>query len=305
MKRVITAVILIPLVLLAIFKLPLWALTILVGLVALLATDEYLRIVAGHNLDPMRMPTFLLVSVFYAMTLLSFLQKTAWGLAHIKTLQSILEPGSYVFFILSPLLYLTIGLKVKPLSSFLASAAAGSLALFYIAFTLVRLLAVVGLSKGPVLLVYGLVVVWIGDIAAYYTGRAIGKHLLAPKVSPKKTWEGTIASLLFSVLAGCFLLLKSAAVVDFFVNIHLLQAPASLSVLSAKNSVWLAILASASINIAAQVGDLAESAMKRGANIKDSGSLLPGHGGVLDRIDALLFAAPVLWYYASTNVIHF
>jgi phosphatidate cytidylyltransferase len=74
---------------------------------------------------------------------------------------------------------------------------------------------------------------------------------------------------------------------------------------SQPNVVWIAVLATLFLNIAAQFGDLVESMIKRGANVKDSGIIVPGHGGILDRIDALLLATPVLWYYASFGLIHF
>jgi phosphatidate cytidylyltransferase len=108
---------------------------------------------------------------------------------------------------------------------------------------------------------------------AYFAGKSIGKHALAPHLSPKKTWEGTIAGFLGS-LAVAFAFAR-------WLNVPLVH-----------------LLGMAAVgNVAGQVGDLLESAYKRSAGIKDSGSLLPGHGGVLDRIDALILAIPVVWYY--------
>ena len=126
---------------------------------------------------------------------------------------------------------------------------------------------------GPKLLLFTLAIVWAGDSLAYFAGRALGKHPLAPALSPKKTWEGASGNLLgASLAAGGFWWWMKIPFLD-------LLAPA--------------LLASA----AGQVGDLLESGYKRGAGVKDSGTLLPGHGGILDRIDALIFAAPVVWYY--------
>lgn len=116
-------------------------------------------------------------------------------------------------------------------------------------------------------------VIWAGDIFAYFIGRTVGRHLLFPRVSPKKTWEGAIAGFAGSLLA--------ARAYAYWVW-------------RGQDVVVVLILAGL-IAIAGQVGDLAESAMKRGAGVKDSGSILPGHGGVLDRIDALLFGSAVLW----------
>jgi len=127
-------------------------------------------------------------------------------------------------------------------------------------------------QRDPWLLLLLLAVVWIGDSAAYYVGRRFGRHKLAPMVSPKKTWEGAMASLAggLVVAAGWSLLTLGRVVPE--------------------------VLALGGLtNAAAQVGDLVESMFKRGSGVKDSGHLLPGHGGMLDRIDGLLFAAPALW----------
>ncbi len=128
---------------------------------------------------------------------------------------------------------------------------------------------------GPPLLLFSLVITWIGDTAAYFVGRAIGRHPFAPHLSPKKTWEGAIASFLGSILV--------AVLVKYFgkVNVALVHL----------------IGMAAAGNVAGQAGDLLESAYKRSAGVKDSGALLPGHGGILDRIDALILAIPVVWYY--------
>lgn len=124
-------------------------------------------------------------------------------------------------------------------------------------------------------LMYALLLNWAGDIGAYYIGRPFGKHKLAPVVSPKKSWEGSLASVIASVLlAGAYLLYFVPGV-----------TPAQ------------AVVLTVAANIAGQLGDLAESALKRGAGVKDSGAILPGHGGFLDRVDSTLFALPVVYGY--------
>ena len=130
-----------------------------------------------------------------------------------------------------------------------------------------------------------MVCVWAGDIAALYIGRTFGRHKLAPRLSPGKTWEGSIASIAGSILAAAILVYIS----------DLLTARGNLTV-HITEPLWQTLLLAAILNIAAQLGDLLESAVKRGAGVKDSGTMLPGHGGILDRIDALLLAAPVLWF---------
>ncbi|HEY3937450.1 MAG TPA: phosphatidate cytidylyltransferase [Bryobacteraceae bacterium] len=123
------------------------------------------------------------------------------------------------------------------------------------------------------LLFFTLALNWVGDSAAYYIGRRFGRHKLAPVVSPKKSWEGAIASVLGSVLFGVL-----------YLGRFMPQLP------------WWQVTVMAVLgNVAGQFGDLAESAMKRGAGVKDSGNLLPGHGGMLDRVDSSLFALPVVY----------
>jgi len=114
------------------------------------------------------------------------------------------------------------------------------------------------------------------DAAAYYGGRAFGRHKLAPTISPGKTWEGAIAGMLAS------LLLAAAAHYWFFVELPL----------------KLALPVAAVMNVVGVLGDLTESALKRSVGKKDTAQILPGHGGMLDRIDSLLFNAPLIYYFA-------
>jgi phosphatidate cytidylyltransferase len=126
---------------------------------------------------------------------------------------------------------------------------------------------------GRQLLLFTLVLVWVGDSAAYFAGHAFGRSKMTPHLSPNKTWEGAAANLLGALLV--------ALVFGYWVKIP----PPHLFAMAALGS------------IAGQVGDLFESAFKRSAGVKDSGTLIPGHGGILDRIDALILAAPAVWYY--------
>ncbi len=132
-----------------------------------------------------------------------------------------------------------------------------------------------GESAGLAWVLILLAAVWSYDIAAYFTGTAIGRHCLAPQLSPSKSWEGVAGGLTGAI--------ATAAIVSLFFTVGL----------------WIALLAAAFISLAAQVGDLFESALKRRANLKDSGRLLPGHGGILDRVDSLLFAGPVAYAFAA------
>lgn len=128
-------------------------------------------------------------------------------------------------------------------------------------------------STGRCILLLLFLVIWAGDICAFLVGRTLGRTYLFPRVSPKKTLEGAVGG-----LAGSLLVAWAYA--------HWFWQAADLKTI---------ILLGGVIALAGQVGDLVESALKRGANMKDSGALLPGHGGLLDRIDSLLFGAPALW----------
>ncbi len=162
----------------------------------------------------------------------------------------------------------------RPLVEALPAAGMSASGLLLVAFPLsfaIRLHAAG--PYGPRLLLFALVIVWVGDTLAYFVGRGIGRIKLAPKLSPQKTWEGTAASLIGSLVVGL--------------------AFTKWVPIETKHLLGMAVAG----NVAGQMGDLLESAYKRSAGVKDSGSLLPGHGGVLDRIDALILAIPVVWYY--------
>jgi phosphatidate cytidylyltransferase len=154
---------------------------------------------------------------------------------------------------------------------------------------------------GAFWILYLLLVVWAGDILAYFVGRSIGRHLMASRISPKKTWEGAAASLIASLAVGLLLFSHALEISSFLLRIGLIERRDGMFGLE-KPDLWPIILLTVALNITAQLGDLVESLIKRGAGVKDSGTILPGHGGMLDRIDALLFAAPVLWFYAAWRV---
>lgn len=162
----------------------------------------------------------------------------------------------------------------RPLAEVLPSVGISAAGLLFVAlpFSAVIRLESVG-PEGPKLLLFALFLVWVGDTLAYFVGRAFGRLQMAPLLSPQKTWEGAAANLLGALLVGF----------GFSSWLHI-------------DPVHMLVMA-ALANVAGQVGDLLESAYKRSAGVKDSGALLPGHGGVLDRIDALILAAPVVWYY--------
>ncbi|MEN8153000.1 MAG: phosphatidate cytidylyltransferase [Acidobacteriota bacterium] len=149
------------------------------------------------------------------------------------------------------------------------------IAVFYLFFPLYFLFELK--TIGPNFLIFLIFVIAVGDSGAYFIGRAIGKHKIYPVASPKKSLEGIIAGIITAGLAGW------ASIVIFPVNIE----------------VWVAIATGAVIGFVSQVSDPIESLFKRSAGKKDSGSLLPGHGGVLDRVDSYIFCAPLLYFIIS------
>src|SRR6267154_2719030 len=280
-KRVATAAVLIPFVV----GIVLWGSTAIVALavalVTMLALFEYFALgdAIGHRAYRFWTATCALVLIFVQW--LTVVDEAGYGISiDSMTYHRVWwfgkgAPGLEAAFFLFVLGIAAITLFAKrPLVETLPAAGISSSGLILVAFPLSFAIRIHGSgTQGPPLLLFAMVIIWVGDTAGYFVGRSIGKHALAPHLSPKKTWEGTVASFLGSLIV--------AVVFARFMTVPLRH-----------------LLAMAALgNVAGQVGDLLESAYKRSAGIKDSGSILPGHGGVLDRIDALILAIPVVWYY--------
>jgi phosphatidate cytidylyltransferase len=275
-KRVGTAAVLVPVVV----GLVLWGSTaivaIAIALITLLALFEYFALgeAIGHRAYRFWTATCALVLIYsqwqgnaehgYVLGLVALERRLRGGPPSLD--------AAFFLFVLG-IAILTLFTK-RPMVEGLPSVGISASGLILIAFPLSFAIPLHAAGpQGPALLLFAMVIIWVGDSAAYFVGRSIGKHALAPHLSPKKTWEGTIASFVGSL-----------AVALIFVRFMTVSLPH--------------LLAMAAVgNVAGQVGDLLESAYKRSAGIKDSGSILPGHGGVLDRIDALILAIPVVWYY--------
>lgn len=261
MQRLLTAAILTPLVLLALFKLPGPWFFVFIALLVDWAAFEYLQIVRNRAPHAPLMP--LLLAVPLAAVAVSASLFEAGGA---------LDPRLHLFaagLLLSVGLGTLILLSRVPLSETLDALGILGFGVLYFALPISSLHYLQQADPWLVFLLFA--VVWLGDTAAYYVGSALGRHRMAPVISPKKSWEGSAAGFVTSILA--------AAVWSWW----------------RLGRVDLELLAAAALTAAAaQVGDLVESMIKRGSGVKDSGSILPGHGGMLDRIDALLFAAPVL-----------
>jgi phosphatidate cytidylyltransferase len=266
MQRILTAAVGTPLILLALFKLPGWWWFALMALFVDWAAYEYLAIVRPRA--PRAPLTVLLVLAplgAYALSVALSGEPHAPDALdvqlHLMAWALVLSVGLGTLLLLSR----------TPLEEMLP--ALGILA-FGIPYFALPIAAIHRLKlMDPWLVFLLMLIVWLGDTAAYYVGSRFGRHKLAPTISPKKSWEGAAASFAIALAA------------------------------TAAWSVWrldrldLGILAVAAVTaVAAQIGDLVESMIKRGTGVKDSGHILPGHGGLLDRLDAMLFAAPVLLF---------
>ena len=247
MKRIATGLVLLPVVVWIVLASPSWAFNAVLVVVGLAALYEFDSITAAHGIRRAGLPGM------------------AAGIA------LLFAPHPEAVAVLIALAALMMTLNANDLKAALPSAAAFLLGAIYIfgAWRCARELRQIN----PHWLMVALLVSWAGDTAAYYAGRAFGRHKLAAQVSPGKTWEGAIAS----VAAG---ILSAAIYAHYLIPFFPLGG---------------AMAISGAANIAGQFGDLCESALKRGGGIKDSGTTLPGHGGWLDRIDSTLFSIPVVY----------
>jgi phosphatidate cytidylyltransferase len=287
MKRVLTAAALVPVVLLILFKAP-WPLFVLaISAVVILTLREYLNVTEAYGIKPFRWMSYVLaILVMLTFTICNFPWLVPWFLRGVLS-------WSDLCYLLAVIYGVPVVFR-KDMRMAVPAAAMSAFGVIYIAASLGLLIRLRHLPQAEYLIVFILFSVWGGDIAAYYVGKNIGRRKLAPVVSPNKSWEGAIASVVASVGIALLVFHFRDSINALFT--HEPDAPT----LQPDRLGWAEIVLLGLItNVAAQFGDLFESALKRGAGVKDSGALLPGHGGLLDRIDALLFAVPVVWYYAE------
>jgi phosphatidate cytidylyltransferase len=279
-KRIITAVVLIPAVVALVYLGPSWLVAIVAAVVALLALAEFFRLTSQMGMRALRLWTMICAAaIFYAQWLAGAAEvhRLGFGTEIVTNLNAAYYLSSETVFLLFVFGAALIGVASRvAIADVLPGVAASSAGLIFIAWPFSYLARMDGpLPQGPVLVLFALAIVWAGDTVAYFTGTLIGRLKMAPALSPKKTWEGAAGNVIGSLIVGyCFARWQNGAVIAWLTT---------------------AVLA----NIVGQVGDLVESAYKRGAGVKDSGAMLPGHGGMLDRIDSLIFAAPVVWLAAG------
>jgi phosphatidate cytidylyltransferase len=237
---------------------------VVVAIVAVIAMMEFLALGRAKGYE---LPTILCIVIMLIILAAFVLEPISVEIGMFTALLVI--PASYVF-------------SRNKLEDSLPSSAIAVLATTYVgmlAGSLIRLRN--DFPEGWKLVFFLLLVVWLGDSGAYYFGRMFGKHKLSPRISPKKTIEGLIGGMTTSIIAA--------------IVIHFTFFPAFPLV--------HAVIAGVILSFAGVVGDLAESMWKRSADVKDSGTLLPGHGGFLDRFDSILFTAPILYCY-WTLIVH-
>ncbi len=290
LTRIATAVVLIPLVLLLVLKAPAYLLVVVSAAVALLAIAEFLKLTTHYAVQPLSSLTYAYVVIFFVFEIVATSNRTPL----VETTAAIY--GITLAAALAPFIFLTAAMRRPPTST--GYPAASVFAFAYIAIPMALLVEIRRQPAGAIWVIYTLLAVWAGDIFAYFVGKSLGRHRMSPNVSPKKTWEGAVASILASVIVGALWFQHAPAISSALLRAGLIERRDGIFGLE-QPALWPIVLLSAAVNIAAQLGDLVESLIKRGAGVKDSGSILPGHGGMLDRIDAMLFAVPVVWAFRA------
>lgn len=262
-KRWLTAIVLAPIVIWILVKGNIVLLAALISVVAVLAVREYLRIIFGKDKDSAS-NTIKIISYSVSLALI-------WG--------ACLHSWEILFLILTVnfmALSVFVLARFDNTSTIFDKIEKQVLGIVYIPVPLSLLIFIRDFEGGSLWILWLLLVTFASDTGALYSGTFFGKHPLAPIISPNKTIEGSIGGLITAMLVGfifCMIFFKDLSLAFRVLPCALIMA------------------------VAGQIGDLFESAMKRASGVKDSGRLLPGHGGMLDRIDAVLLVIPVIYIY--------
>ncbi len=258
LKRWLTALTIGPILVLVIYKGSELSFLLLILLVATISLHEFYDMVCGQEARMLRLAGVVV-------GLLPIIAVYSGDLRHILGTLVLCVIG---FFVISLL-------HNRPTIHIINTMGKRILGTLYISLFTSHFLLIRELSFGKEWVLFVLAAIFAGDTGAYYAGRAFGRHKLTPSISPHKTIEGAIGGLLANLVAG--ITIRSLILPDV--------------------ELWDILLLSIFVGIMGQLGDLCESMIKRAADVKDSGKLLPGHGGILDRVDSLLFAAPITYYY--------
>jgi phosphatidate cytidylyltransferase len=273
--RIFTALVLIPIVVALVWWGPAWVLAAVAALVAILALVEFFDLGERIAMRPFRKWTIVCAAgLFYAQYSLGLVETHSFAQGY-SIVRSATGGVLSIEAVLLVFVFGAVGIGLATrwaLHEVLPAIAISSAGLLFVALPFSYLVRINEINLvGRKLVLFTLCLIWAGDILAYFVGRGLGRVPMAPALSPKKTWEGALGNLLASLLVGVFF--------------------AKWLQIEATQMLLIAGLA----NTAGQMGDLIESAWKRGAAVKDSSNLLPGHGGVLDRVDSLILASPVVW----------
>jgi len=260
-KRIVTSVLMLTLVGLVTFFFPNWVFTLLASYLVGIGLFEFFSMIENKNIFVYK---YIAIAIGMLVPIIIYLQHGYEGYAG-------LEP---FYIVLACLFIFVLQFTRKDGSQALVSIAVTLLGLLYIAWFFSFFIKLKFLPNGARLVSFVILVTKMGDVGAFFIGKAIGRHNLIPRISPHKTIEGTIGGLISSVLTS-------------------LASKSYLPGLSWPHLLFLGIL----LGILAQVGDLAESLLKRDCAMKDSGKNLSGFGGVLDLIDSLIFTAPIFYFY--------
>ena len=283
-RRVLVAVVGIP-VALAIVWLGDAALAALLGIIAAVGGWEYFRIARVAGSTPL---AGLGISLAAALPLVVHAHRLGYASGHRSPVSLLIALGVVAVLAIFSVAIWTRGVAGRPLDAAAVTVfgviyAGGTLSYGYL---LRHHDYAVGPAAGTALLMLPVLLTWAQDTGAYAVGRTIGRHKLIPSISPGKTVEGAVGGVIITVLA-CWLYVRFALTP----YAHLALRPRDV------------VLFGVAISVTAQVGDLAESLIKREAGVKDSSRIIPGHGGILDRFDSLLFVLPVAWLLLGAMLI--
>lgn len=263
-RRLYSALVFIPLLYVGIRYSPPSLFSLLIGTIALFALWEFLSLYFSHtgSLSPK------VLSCLAAAILLIAMSE---GLPHILLLG-----------LLGIVAIIMAGFCISPvhMKQHLPDWAAYIFGVLYVGLLLGHYSLLRNLEQGVALVFFVIIVTWLSDTGGFFVGKTLGKHPLAPTLSPKKTIEGLLGGVLFSVIGG---------IISHFIFVPFL-------------SLGQCMMLGGSLALLGAIGDLAESAIKRSVSVKDSGTIIPGHGGVLDRVDSLLFTGPAMYYYVMFSL---
>src|SRR5580700_680351 len=230
---------------LLVLRAPAPVVAVVAAAVALVTVQEFLKLTESYGVQPLRLPTYIFVGLLFLLLAAGAPGETP----QLSALKFVLGLGFACA--LAPFVFLTITLRRAQMSGAYPAAAAAVFAFAYIALPMAMLVQLRQQWAGAFWLFYLLLVVWAGDIFAYFVGRSVGRHLMAPRVSPKKTWEGAAASLAASLMVGSLLFTYALQISSFLLRVGLIQRSSEGRFGLEKPELWPIVLLTVVLNIAA------------------------------------------------------